>query len=653
MYNYKRAKYNMRSKKRNRNHSSKKHQHPSPMRGGIDPFDPRYAHVPLDVPITHVEDYVKRKNNRNDQDHLQSQIMYFKKEFGCLPIIKASANHTNTHNTATTTSTASVSTSTQIESTMHQTNTNTATHTQTNDDHKDDNNDEDDDDDEHYQPPHTSNTFIQTNDIILPSYDSINTFRNALARYEAWQFNNNYNNHRNTDDVHAIPIQTQPLHSNTNNNGQYQYVAPFYNPFLRINIMNRYQTSQNDDDDTKDGLHEEHQTIVEDQNTTHYGFAEHDTVFPLSHYEQNRTNTNDVNTVTEEEAMTRNDAYQRYRQYYRFRHSFRALQYHNIRRRLWTQNRMSDDTNNTSNRSDDNHNTHHHNAPYWVMPQFGFDDNDTVTYRHMNAHNNGHNWSRISNILTFNTLSDDDHDPINNNNNSNSHTHSSNNTIKLKVISPKLKHNAAASRLDGLQDFKAATVLIPLRLTSVAPFKQRIYTTYDVKRSQKEEMDEDEMVHSSDEDWDCTMAMNDDEDYDMDSHNKDDTIVISGIDRTQNLLSQLSSDLHLIILNMLTGLGNARTMALYKSLRSELTEFDIERVRNCSVYKCQALFVERYRQNLFDEKYKALHQPALTRALSCEPRNLSEFQRDRKARVLRKQYSNPNRMDDDEKAPAI
>merc|ERR1712176_879366 len=123
-------------------------------------------------------------------------------------------------------------------------------------------------------------------------------------------------------------------------------------------------------------------------------------------------------------------------------------------------------------------------------------------------------------------------------------------------------------------------------------------------------------------------------------------VVISGIDNRQNLLSQLSADLHLIILNMLTGLGNMRTIAIYKSLRSEVSGFDIERVKHCSVYKCQALFVERYRQNLFDEKYKALQQPALERALSDEPRNLFEFQQDRKKMVMRRQSSSESMHSD-------
>merc|ERR1719410_2155181 len=50
----------------------------------VDPFDPKYANVPLDVPIARYNDYVARKNSRNDQDHLHSQIMFFKKEFGNL-----------------------------------------------------------------------------------------------------------------------------------------------------------------------------------------------------------------------------------------------------------------------------------------------------------------------------------------------------------------------------------------------------------------------------------------------------------------------------------------------------------------------------------------------------------------------------------------
>merc|ERR1712129_226859 len=108
---------------------------------------------------------------------------------------------------------------------------------------------------------------------------------------------------------------------------------------------------------------------------------------------------------------------------------------------------------------------------------------------------------------------------------------------------------------------------------------------------------------------------------------------ISGIDANANLLSQLSADVIQMVVTMLTGLSNVRSMALWRSLSSELGGFDMRRVSGCSVYKCQALFVERYRQNLFDEKYKALQQPQLIRALSSEPRNLSEFQEERVRRV--------------------
>merc|ERR1712204_68402 len=151
------------------------------------------------------------------------------------------------------------------------------------------------------------------------------------------------------------------------------------------------------------------------------------------------------------------------------------------------------------------------------------------------------------------------------------------------------------------------------------------------KRNGKQEMDAD------DDDYKAIAV----------SSEEDDIIVQCGIDASQNLLSQLSSDLRLIILNMLTGIDKLRTTAIYNSLRSQLSDFDMDRVRNCSVYKCQALSVERYRQNLFDEKYKAMQQPALTRALSDEPKDLFAFQQDRKARMLRRQSSQQEDEDDD------
>merc|ERR1719203_1504198 len=205
---------------------------------------------------------------------------------------------------------------------------------------------------------------------------------------------------------------------------------------------------------------------------------------------------------------------------------------------------------------------------------------------------------------------------------------------------PKLK---PTSRLSGLDDFKAAASLIPLRLTARDPFVQKVNHHRQFRKMQKVE------VNAFDDD-------SKEEDYPRGSASPQapdmNTKPITQIDGGQNLLAQLSSDLHLMILNMITGLGNVRTMALYRSVSSNLSLFDMARIRGCSVYKCQALFVERYRQNLFDEKYKALQQPELIRALSEEPRNLFEFQEDRRMRMMKRQSSggsSASSEDDDEK----
>ena len=95
--------------------------------------------------------------------------------------------------------------------------------------------------------------------------------------------------------------------------------------------------------------------------------------------------------------------------------------------------------------------------------------------------------------------------------------------------------------------------------------------------------------------------------------------VMVGVNGQRNLLSQLSADLYVMVLTMITGLGNVRTMALFRSLSSELTLFDMRRVKTASVYMCEALFVERYWQNLFDEKWRRVQQPG----------NLREFQMER------------------------
>jgi len=518
---------------------------------------------------------------------------------------------------------------------------------------------------------------LHSDDIILPSYDSISSIRSALARYEAWQYNNNQRHNHNQNNMNddfmnmmpinniptIIPSLTRRAQQRIDNNGHnnYQYNVPFYNPFLRIRIIDQKDDDDKNDKDDKESNDGDINMNDDDDNKmeintkktrkrTANPFGDDadlndnkmTSIFPLSHYQQNRTrNTNiknddnddeDENMNHNEMSNHRNDLYQRYRPFNRYRHTFRALQHHNHRRRSWNQNRTQ------NNNGDDNDNINLNNDNLYFLPQLTF-GNDTMNNNQfiLNSNNNNnnnnirHNFSRISNILTFNsTLSDDDND----------------NNIKLKVVAPKLKHNTS-SRLDGLQDFKAAFALIPLRLTSLDPFGQKIYSTKTHKKNQKQEMDDDD---DEDEDNDSKIAerkSSDDCDEDYDIQDKEDKFVISGIDKYQNFLSQLSSDLHLIILNMLTGLGYVRTLALYNSLRSELTEFDMDRIRNCSVYKCQALFIERYRQNLFDEKYKAERQPALTRALSTEPRNLLEFQKDRKARVLRRQSSISN---DDEKS---
>ena len=387
---------------------------------------------------------------------------------------------------------------------------------------------------------------------------------------------------------------------------------------------------QNDDDVDDNEEEEEEEENKQDMdvnmhsNNNHMHMNRTRRRFQLMHHEQSRlydtygTNldayANDLANLRRNmprDRLSRQVFMTRYRQFHRYRHTIRALHYHNIRRRL--RNQTTNQQNTTTNNSDTNsNNSHQQNLHFW--PHLNFDA-DSNSNQNADSNNNALNRSlnarisRIANTFSLN-LSDDEH------------AHSINN---LSVLSAKLKHTHTNGRLDGLSDFKAAFALIPLRLTSKDPLKQTIYKKCSCNHS-KYEMDEDD---------------------DFKSESEEEEVVISGIDSVQNLLSQLSSDLHLIILNMLTGLGNMRTIAIYKSLRSELTCFDMDRVKNCSVYKCQALFVERYRQNLFDEKYKALQQPALSRALSTEPKNLFEFQQDRKARVLRKQCSSESMHNSD------
>ena len=106
------------------------------------------------------------------------------------------------------------------------------------------------------------------------------------------------------------------------------------------------------------------------------------------------------------------------------------------------------------------------------------------------------------------------------------------------------------------------------------------------------------------------------------------------------LLSRISCHSRQIMLNMLVGMRSAHSMAFYRSLRSELSSFNMRQIRNCSAHKAQALFVERYRQRLFDERYKGVRQPALARALSNEPQNLEEFQQQRRRKFRRLSDSN-------------
>lgn len=103
-----------------------------------------------------------------------------------------------------------------------------------------------------------------------------------------------------------------------------------------------------------------------------------------------------------------------------------------------------------------------------------------------------------------------------------------------------------------------------------------------------------------------------------------------------NMLSLLSSDVCAVVLTMISGLGAARTMALYLSLRSPLSQFDMKRMSECSVYAGQAYFMERYRQNLFDIRHNMSQQAQLSRSILAKTMSLVEFQRDRERRVREK-----------------
>jgi len=698
----------------------------------VDPFDPKYAHVPLDVPISHVEDYVKRKNSRNDQDHLQSQIMFFKKEFG------------NLHGGKSRPKTSSSSTATASSS--HSTSTQTLTQ---NDDHKDDS-DHDDEDQEHSHHLSLLNmapmlNFQSSDDFILPSFESLNSIRSALARYESQQYRACHHRHsaRHQHLSYRRPLPSRHRHSDDDDDGDdhddeehghgdatdaahrshrhrrmarqhrlsraerlesarpdgvdgpwridpaqrhqrsddrggsslaaraghgddgstegdgggdYQYVAPFYNPFLRVHLAADHDAADTagatnyDDDDTKhsnDGAdatapstasaaRPRRTRIIYDTAFESMGAMDH--IFPLSHYQQNRTRNTNTDSAHLDAASglghdsstqtTAHDAHRRYvRSYRRYRHSFRALQQHYARRRLRQQSQHSDGGDRAQSVSV--HDAFDLDGEFvrdnlYILPTVNYEDNGNVDQtivlqttsspshgaQNEQRHRGGaptlsgnRHFSRLQSILTFNaTLSDED-----------------DGNVKVKVAAPKMK--CYSSRLDGLADFKAAASLIPLKLTAVDPFGQRIaWSARDSARF-------DDDCKMGGEATPSAFAVG------------GDRVVLQGIDPAANLLAQLSSDLHLIILNMITGLGNVRTMALYRSLSSALSGFDRERIRDCSVYKCQALFVERYRQNLFDERYKALHQPELIRALSAGPRNLFEFQQDRQRRVLSKQSS--------------
>ena len=886
---------------------------PHPRSNHVDPFDPKYAHVPLDVPLSHVEDYVKRKNSRNDQDHLQSQIMFFKKEFGNLHCGKSrikttstSTSSTNNSNNTTTTRSSSTTTSTQTSMSSSMTSTQ-------NDDHKDDSDRDDEDEDRnHHLSLLNMAPMLTTDDFLVPTFESLHSIRNALARYEShhmyqrWcraQYRRHQRHEQQRDDngeaeraererdrirarIHdptrmeyhyyrsirrrresngstATNERTEITESNANqtvtvneiesdhkeqedvdedttmstnqtdndhHHGEYQYVAPFYNPFLRLqmvddqndqkmaetnNVSNTNNTHSTpngaangtsnggsngrsngantsmirgsrlirpNDDDSKSievldlaasnssnssnynssGTSRASRTSMASSSSTststsggnsYRGILESDPStarraaprfvydFEIDPWDPNSPlyrrpirNTNNTNTNVNNDdvnggfnghsngvsngsnaanasngvsnpgsnghdtsTQTTSDLQRRYeRQFRRYRYSFRALQHHHMRRRIWqrrmqrlaaSQNGVIIETRNNSNGSGgdglDDYDSHH---PFdlddefvrdnlYILPM-NYDDDAAnmdemgITERDRDRNRNdqessgnggngrssgansgsasgsvrGRHFSRLQSLLAFNaTMSDDDES-----------------NLKIKT---KLK--TYSSRLDGLADFKAAASLIPLKLTAKDPFGQKVYDHKQYRLRQKLEMDEVDGSYGFDDDRKMgeKMEMN----HGMSptptpgmtpgttpgmtpgltpgltpgpSPRPDDgRIVLQGIDASQNLLAQLSSDCLLIILNMITGLGNVRTMALYRSLSSELSIFDMERIRDCSVYKCQALFVERYRQNLFDERYKALHQPELIRALSSEPRTLCEFQQDRQRKVLERQYS--------------
>jgi len=685
----------------------------------IDEFDPKYSAVPLDVDISHVDEYVKRKNHKNDQDHLSSQIMYFKREFGAL-----NSDSKTVATTATTTTTSNTEnqnqnqnqnqtqshTSTAVQHTSNSTQTQTSStisHTQQprdNDDHKD----------EHV---------LQYRDIRewMSAYDWRSCTRDARFAVMPPPSNVRGAHHRmqlrvhtlsdrdlahesprnhNDDDGNDMHDRDQPdSHASSNNdvhdhaehdgprvaNGaNYRYVAPFYNPFLRLSI------APHDVFLHIDGDNHNHSLVINTRNNNDDDDGkqlpppqqqQQSPIFPLSFYEQNRiehhcsgaraargasvmtqttqttpTDDGDDDIATATATVDDDDEHRvqsnlRRRQldhalmhgwhlHEHHRH-YRMLQVYNTRRRLHQQQQQQQEQQHRQRDPNHNHNSHDRDGG---DRRIDHDDDDIVhdihnydlaqthdMYRVLSAaaaaahtatasandidtnlhlqHNidlYSANVSRLANILSFTSgrLHDDDQASA-------TAATSSKNMANLN-----LKH-AAAVRFDGLHDFDAALELIPMRLTCYDPLQQTVVVS---KAAQKMEADTDV-----------------DEGEDVCEGERGESDGMAAI--PMSMLSQLSSDVHLIILSMLTGLSYVRTLALWKSLRSRLSKFDISRVYNCSIYKSQALFVERYRQNLFDEKYKAQQAPALHRALSQAPRNLYEFQTDRQSKLLLKRQN--------------
>jgi len=91
------------------------------------------------------------------------------------------------------------------------------------------------------------------------------------------------------------------------------------------------------------------------------------------------------------------------------------------------------------------------------------------------------------------------------------------------------------------------------------------------------------------------------------------------------LLGRVPEALQTHILTLLTGTSDNRACAMWNSLISRLSKHDLNRMRNASSMRAKALFLERYRNQIFDLEWSKARKSELKQKLENTPLPFDEW----------------------------